>query len=216
MDSSQKTALAAAVAGGYLIGRTRKARTAIAIGTFVAGRRFGLTPAGLAAEGLRQLREHPQLAGLREQIRGELLGAVRAAASSSTDRGFSSLAGALRDRGRGQGRGRDEEEPEGADGQDAGDGEGDGGTADRPAPRRRTPEPARKKTAKKTAKKAAHGTPAGKPTTAKRTSPKKSAASAKRRTSDGTAADPSAARRGGKAEKTASGRSRATTNRRGR
>lgn len=100
MNSTCRTAIAAAVAGGYVLGRTRKAKMAFAIGTFLAGRRFGLTPTALAAEGLRQLRESPQLAGLREQIGGDLLDAVRAAANTSADRRFTAFAETLRERGR--------------------------------------------------------------------------------------------------------------------
>lgn len=121
MNSTCRTAIAAAVAGGYVLGRTRKAKVAFAVGTFLAGRRFGLTPTALAAEGLRQLRESPQLAGLREQIGGDLLDAVRAAANTSADRRFTAFADTLRERGRAR-----EEDGEGEDYDDGDDGDEDG------------------------------------------------------------------------------------------
>lgn len=125
MDSRTRAVVTAAVAGGYVVGRTRKAKMIFAVGTFVAGRRFGLTPTALAAEALKQLRENPQLADLREQISGELLTAVRSAATASADRGLSSLAGVLRERGRPDGW-----KPEGADDPDEEDREGGDGPGD--------------------------------------------------------------------------------------
>jgi hypothetical protein len=191
MNSTCRTAIAAAVAGGYVLGRTRKAKMAFAIGTFLAGRRFGLTPAALAAEGLRQLRESPQLAGLREQISGDLLDAARAAASTSADRRFTAFADTLRERGREDLLGEppqdeadeaDEEEDEEEAAQDSSD-------------RRQAPARARKKAP---AKKAAAKKSAAKKTASGKTGPAK-------RTAKKTAA-----------KKTASSRSRSTTSRRGR
>jgi len=102
MNSTGRTTVAAAMAGGYLLGRTRKAKAAFALGTLVAGRTFGLTPAGLAAEGMRRLNRNPHVQDLREQIRGGLMTAVRTAASAWLDRGSASLAESLRARRRDQ------------------------------------------------------------------------------------------------------------------
>lgn len=139
MNSSCKTAVAAAMAGGYVLGRTRKARTALAIATFLAGRRFGLSPAGLAAEGMRQLRENPRFEPLRDQISGELLAAARSAASGSAERGFTALAESLRQRGKGRGGAQDDEAEEAAEfeedeGEETGErDEGDGAEEEEPA-----------------------------------------------------------------------------------
>jgi hypothetical protein len=165
MNSTCRTAIAAAVAGGYVLGRTRKAKMAFAIGTFLAGRRFGLSPTALAAEGLRQLRESPQLADLREQMGGELLDAVRAAANTSADRRFAAFADTLRERGRAR---DDEQEPpdeadeahedadvdvyEGEDGVREEPAEGHADRRGRPHERRK---PAKKSAAKKSAAKKA-------------------------------------------------------------
>ncbi|UWE10459.1 hypothetical protein [Actinacidiphila bryophytorum] len=185
MNSTCRTAIAAAVAGGYVLGRTRKAKMAFAIGTFLAGRRFGLTPAALAAEGLRQLRESPQLAGLREQISGDLLDAARAAASTSADRRFTAFADTLRERGREDLLGEppqdeadeaDEEEDE----EEAAQGSSDRGQA--PASARKKA-PAKKAAAKKSAaKKAASGKTGPAKRTAKKTAAKKTASSRSRST----------------------------------
>jgi hypothetical protein len=184
MDTSCKTAVVGALAGGYVLGRTRKAKVAFALVTYLAGRRFNLAPQQLATEGMRQLRENPRFAELREQIQGELMTAVRSAVSASADRRFASLAETLRKRGA-QGKppedeenwseeegefdeeGEEEEEEEGQAPQRRArrprDGERAERTAGRRAPRK---EPAEELAAKKTgpakrarAKKAA---PAGK------------------------------------------------------
>lgn len=70
MDDQAKVALAAAVVGGYVLGRTKKGRVALSVATYLAGRRFGLEPRQLAAEGMRRLGEVPQVAELQEQLRG--------------------------------------------------------------------------------------------------------------------------------------------------
>ncbi|CAG6396360.1 hypothetical protein NMG29_28485 [Streptomyces cocklensis] len=200
MNSTCRTAIAAAVAGGYVLGRTRKAKMAFAIGTLLAGRRFGLNPASLAAEGVRQLRETPHLAGLREQIGGDLVEAARAAASASADRRFSAFADTLRERGREDTGGEDlededyEDEPEEPDESEEPD---EPDEPDEPeeesSERRQAPARERKKAP---AKKAA----------AKKTGPAKKAAAR------GKAAPAKKAA----AKKTAPSRSRSTTSRRGR
>jgi len=117
METSCKTAVGAAVAGGYVLGRTKKAKLALGLVMFVAGRR--LSPAELAAAGMRQLAENPQLAGLRDQVRDELPAAVKSAASEAMGRQVSSLAGSLHDRtGALSGLGGAEDAEEDRDGQD--------------------------------------------------------------------------------------------------
>ncbi|MEU0435268.1 histone protein [Streptomyces sp. NPDC006290] len=98
MDDKEKAVLAAAVVGGYVLGRTKKGRMALSIATYLAGRRFGLEPRQLAAEGMRRLGEIPQVAELQEQLRGEVLEAGRKAMSAAADRGMSTLADTLSDR----------------------------------------------------------------------------------------------------------------------
>lgn len=50
MNDTNKVALATAVAAGYALGRTRKAKLALTVGTYLAGRRFKLSPQELVTE----------------------------------------------------------------------------------------------------------------------------------------------------------------------
>nr|WTB29333.1 histone protein [Streptomyces sp. NBC_00830] len=117
MDDTAKVTLAAAVVGGYVLGRTKKGRLALTIATYLAGRRFGLEPRQLAAEGMRRLGEMPQFAGLQDQLKGEVLDAGRKAVTAVADRGMSSLADVISDRTARLGEKQDEgeEEPEEAE-----------------------------------------------------------------------------------------------------
>ncbi|MFE0691462.1 hypothetical protein H7827_02860 [Streptomyces sp. JH002] len=95
MDNS-KAALAAGIAGGYVLGRTRKAKVAFAIATYVIGRRFPLTPRHLAEEGGRRLREHPRFGALSDQVRGDLLESGRSAVMAAATARIDALSEALR------------------------------------------------------------------------------------------------------------------------
>lgn len=118
MAEVPKIALAAAVLGGYVLGRTKKGRVAFGAATYLAGRRFGLEPQQLLTEGVKRLRELPQFADLNEQLRGEALDAGRKALSAVADRKLADLADSLHQRtdrigGRGKEEPQDEdEEPE--------------------------------------------------------------------------------------------------------
>ncbi|MFJ4848319.1 histone protein [Streptomyces sp. NPDC088733] len=123
MKDSTKMALAAGMAGGYVLGRTKKARLAFGLATYLAGRRFGLEPQQLLTEGVRRLKELPQFEDLNDQLRGELMDAGRQALSAAADRRLADLAESLHDRtarigGKsgpsGKGR-RDEDEAEDTD-----------------------------------------------------------------------------------------------------
>ncbi|MFE3738451.1 hypothetical protein [Streptomyces sp. NPDC059134] len=92
MEEQTKLALAAAVLGGYVLGRTKKGRLALAVATAVSGRGIGLGPRELAAEGARRLAEAPQVAGLKEQFREQGMTAAGSALSAVTDRAMGSLA----------------------------------------------------------------------------------------------------------------------------
>jgi len=87
--------LAAAVAGGYALGRTRRARLAFAVGTYLAGRRLGVAPGHAPVSGSRRT---GQLQDIVEQVRGELLTAGRAAVTAVVDRRLARAAEALRHR----------------------------------------------------------------------------------------------------------------------
>ncbi|GGL65031.1 hypothetical protein GCM10010129_05710 [Streptomyces fumigatiscleroticus] len=96
--NDSRAAMAAALAGGYLLGRTKKAKLAFAVGSYVVKRRFGLTPAQLLSEGLGRLQQAPRFRELSDQVRGELLTAGRTAVSAAAERRLTGLADALRDR----------------------------------------------------------------------------------------------------------------------
>ncbi|MFE0418084.1 hypothetical protein [Streptomyces tendae] len=186
--NDSRTAMAAAVAGGYLLGRTKKAKLAFAVGSYLVGRRVGLSPGQVLGQGLGSLQRTPQFQELSDQVRGELLTAGRAAVTAAANRRLTGLADSLRDRTdalTGEGR-RD-------DGRDDHDGSWDEDTPDEDAyfeeeereeDRRPAPAPPRK-TAKKSAPRKA-APPAKK--TAKKTVSKKAskkAVPAKRATGPG-------------------------------
>ncbi|MEI5009167.1 hypothetical protein RB196_19410 [Streptomyces sp. PmtA] len=112
MDDQTKMALAAAIAGGYVLGRTKKGKLALSVGTYLAGRRFGLEPRQLAAEGMRRLGEIPQVAELQDQLKGEVLEAGRKAVTAAATRSMGTLAATLHERTAGLGKKKEEEEPE--------------------------------------------------------------------------------------------------------
>ncbi|MFF4769046.1 hypothetical protein ACFY1V_21290 [Streptomyces sp. NPDC001255] len=91
MDDSDKLVIGTALVGGYLLGRTRKARLALVVASCLAGKRLNLTPQDLLTAAVRKLRETPQFAELSDQMREELLTAGRTAA----DRRLSALADTL-------------------------------------------------------------------------------------------------------------------------
>jgi hypothetical protein len=118
MQDTTKIALAAAVAGGYVLGRTKKGRLAFTAATYLAGRRFGLEPGQLMAQGLTKLKETPQFAEISDQLRGEALEAGKKALGAAANRKLADLAGSLHQRTSELGRGaaaedeEDQEEPE--------------------------------------------------------------------------------------------------------
>lgn len=69
MDDQTKLTLAAALLGGYALGRTKKGKLALSVGTYLAGKRFGLEPRRLATEGMRMLGEIPQVAEVQDQLK---------------------------------------------------------------------------------------------------------------------------------------------------
>ncbi|MCK7624351.1 histone protein [Streptomyces sp. RS10V-4] len=131
MEDASKALLAAALAGGYVLGRTKKARLALSLASYLGGRRLGLDPRHLVRDGARKLGDIPQVAELGQQLRGEVMAAGRQAATAAAHRGIASLADALHDRtlqlneGGSSGGDADEEEPSEGD-QRGGRGEREG------------------------------------------------------------------------------------------
>ncbi|MEU2895975.1 DNA primase [Streptomyces sp. NPDC001273] len=202
-----------AIGAGYLLGRTKKLKMAVAVGGLVAGKKLNLSPRMVADLVSQQLRDNPQFKELGDQVRGDLRGVGKAASGALVERQLGSLADRLhgrtaemREELAGGGRDRTEdgedaddepedrepseedredgEEPEDREDEDRENHE-DGG--EEPSPER----PAKKAAAKKApAKKAgpAKKTAAGRTAPAKKTAAKKTAAgprAARPRTSKG-------------------------------
>ncbi|MEU6530291.1 DNA primase [Streptomyces sp. NPDC046928] len=182
-----RVGLGLAIGAGYVLGRTKKAKMALAVGSLVAGKKLNLTPKALAELVTTQLAGNPQFKELGDQLRQDLSGVGKAASGALVERQIAALADRLHGRtaevreqlaGGGSDDDRDEdaydedEAPEDDepraddDAEDSGDGE-----REQRAPAKKA---AKKAPAKKTAKKA----PAKK-TAAKKTAPAKKAAAKK-------------------------------------
>ncbi|WP_031084372.1 hypothetical protein [Streptomyces sp. NRRL WC-3549] len=153
MNGSAK--IGTALVGGYLLGRTKKAKLAIGLGMFLAGKKMPLDPKQLG----RMLADSPLLGTLNDQVRKELVGATKTAATQALTQRATGLADSLQRRTReleapqGEDAGDEEDEDPGEEDEhrDAGAGEPDD---ERPAPRKKA---AAKAPAKSTAGTAGRG-----------------------------------------------------------
>ncbi|MFK4864133.1 DNA primase [Streptomyces sp. CSMPJR101] len=202
-----RVGLGLAIGAGYVLGRTKKAKMALAVGSLVAGKKLNLTPKALAELVTTQLAGNPQFKELGDQLRQDLSGVGKAASGALVERQIAALADRLHGRtaevreqlaGGGSDDDRDEdayddedeapedEEPRADDDEAEHDDEAeDDGEREERAPARKA---AKKAPAKKAAKKAPAKKAAAKKTApAKKTAAKKtgSARSAARRTSGG-------------------------------
>ena len=82
--------VALGVAGGYLLGRTKKMKLAMMLGGMAAGRQAG-GPGQLLAQGAKLLGQSPELGRLNEEIRGRLLDAAKVAAVAVATRQVEAL-----------------------------------------------------------------------------------------------------------------------------
>ncbi|MEU3219951.1 histone protein [Streptomyces sp. NPDC006971] len=98
MTDTNRLLLAAAVAGGYVLGRTKKGRLALTVASYAAGRHYGVEPRKIVTKGVKRLGEIPQVADLGDQLRGELMTVGREAVSAAADRRLSAFADALHER----------------------------------------------------------------------------------------------------------------------
>jgi hypothetical protein len=83
--------IAMAVGGGYLLGRTKKAKLALGLGMFLAGKRINLEPRQLG----KLLAGTPALAGLNQQVREGVSTAGKRAAGAVLNRQAERLADSL-------------------------------------------------------------------------------------------------------------------------
>ncbi|WP_327685592.1 DNA primase [Streptomyces sp. NBC_00467] len=188
---NNRLVLGLAVGAGYVLGRTKKAKLAFAVGTLVAGKRLQLSPKAIGEFVTQQLQNNPQFKELGDQLRQDLGGVGKAATGALVNRQLEGFADRLHGRTLGvqdrlQGvvpgsRDEDEENAEDAEARDSADGE-DGGDEEehrerrepqkKAAPQKKTA--ARRTTAKKTAAPARRATKktASKTTAAKRAASK--------------------------------------------
>ncbi|WP_328563660.1 DNA primase [Streptomyces coelicoflavus] len=190
-----------AVGAGYLLGRTKKLKLAVAVGTMVAGKKMNLTPKGIAELVSGQLQNNPQFKEIGDQLRTDLRGVGKAASGAMVERQIDALADRLHGRTaevRDQLSGVASQAPgvgsdDSRDSRDSGDSEQDAEYEDeqgddrpeeeerpekreeRRAPRRERPARKTPPEARKTARKAPAKTPAKK-TAAKAPAAKKAAA----------------------------------------
>jgi hypothetical protein len=82
--------IALGVAGGYLLGRTKKMKLALMVGGLAAGRKAG-GPGQLLAQGTKLLGQSADVARLTDEVRGRLLEAGKAAAVAVATRQVEAL-----------------------------------------------------------------------------------------------------------------------------
>ncbi|MER7194237.1 DNA primase [Streptomyces flaveolus] len=202
-----RTGLGLAVGAGYLLGRTKKLKMAVAVGTMVAGKKLNLTPKGIAELVSTQLQNNPQFKEIGDQLRTDLRGVGKAASGAMVERQIDALADRLHGRtaqvrdqlsgvasaapGVGSDDSRDSEDSEDSEYEDEEprDESDESDESDEPDEQQKSERPAKKASeaargagkkapAKRPAKKAAAQAPARK-TAAKRAQPAKKAAGKK-------------------------------------
>ncbi|BBC92571.1 DNA primase [Streptomyces griseofuscus] len=184
-----RTALGLAIGAGYFLGRTRKLKMAIAVGSLVAGKKLNLGPGALVDLARQQLRDNPQFKEIGEQLRTDLRGVGKAASGAMVERQMSTLADRLHDRTaqvRGELPGADESDDESDEAPEAGrddedraadrDDEPDGGGS---TPKPRAQKPAAKKTAARRTGTTEKTGPAKRKTAAKKTGAQRQTAAKK-------------------------------------
>ncbi|CAL9389491.1 DNA primase [Streptomyces sp. enrichment culture] len=93
-----RTGMGLAIGAGYLLGRTKKLKMALAVGGLVAGKKLNLSPRMVAELVSQQLRDNPQFKELGDQLRGDLRGVGKAASGALVERQLGSLADRLHGR----------------------------------------------------------------------------------------------------------------------
>ncbi|MFD4969565.1 DNA primase [Streptomyces sp. NPDC058424] len=93
-----KVGLGLAIGAGYLLGRTKKAKLALTLGSLVAGKKLNLGPSGIAQLVNQQLMSNPQLKEIGDQLREDLKGVGKAASGAMAERQMTALADRLHGR----------------------------------------------------------------------------------------------------------------------
>src|SRR5215204_3453030 len=97
MDPKQK--VAAAVAAGYLLGRTKKLKLAITVGRVLPGQRLSSNPQKLLKGATSLVQNNPSLSALQTELRGPAFDAAKGAAVSVATSRIDKLTDTLRTRG---------------------------------------------------------------------------------------------------------------------
>ncbi|BCL24020.1 DNA primase [Streptomyces tuirus] len=90
--------LGLAVGAGYLLGRTKKLKMAVAVGGLVAGKKLNLSPRMVAELLQQQLRNNPQFKEIGDQLREDLRGVGQAASGAMVERQLDALSDRLHGR----------------------------------------------------------------------------------------------------------------------
>ncbi|MGA5064431.1 hypothetical protein ACPB9E_11740 [Streptomyces exfoliatus] len=106
-----------ALVGGYLLGRTKKAKLALGFGLFLAGRKLDLDPRRVG----QALAASPLVGSLNDQVRQELVEATKTAATQALTKRATGLADSLSRRTQAIGRPDEALQDEGADRDDGDD-----------------------------------------------------------------------------------------------
>jgi outer membrane biosynthesis protein TonB len=93
-----RVGLGLAVGAGYVLGRTKKLKLAMAFGTLAAGKRMHLSPRALADVVNQQLKNNPQLKEIGDELRQDLRGVGKAASGAMVERQIGALADRLHGR----------------------------------------------------------------------------------------------------------------------
>ncbi|WOT33094.1 DNA primase [Streptomyces coeruleorubidus] len=184
-----RVGLGLAVGAGYLLGRTKKLKMAVAVGGLVAGKKMNLSPRMVADLVQQQLRNNPQFKEIGDQLRQDLRGVGKAASGAMVERQIDAFADRLHGRTaqvrdqlsgvvpggpEGDAEDAEDEEPE-AEAEDSGPEEDD--EEPEPAPKEAAKKaPAKKAPAKKTARKAPAKKAPSKKTAGKKAAAKKTTA----------------------------------------
>jgi hypothetical protein len=93
-----RVGLGLAVGAGYLLGRTKKLKMAMAVGGLVAGKKMNLSPRMVADVVQQQLRNNPQFKEIGDQLRQDLRGVGKAASGAMVERQIDAFADRLHGR----------------------------------------------------------------------------------------------------------------------
>ncbi|MFY7065142.1 hypothetical protein ACOQFV_04715 [Nocardiopsis changdeensis] len=114
--------IVAAVAGGYVLGRRRKLKLAIALGLYLGAKKLDIDPRRIGRDLLKEVSSLPAVGDLKLQSREQLVEAGRAAVGGIADRWAGGLAESLENR---TSRLREGLAPEKGGSEDSGDGRPD-------------------------------------------------------------------------------------------